>query len=355
MPVNKNALIRYRVLDACLSNRRRTFTKDQLLDAVNDSLRDLYGESKTIKLRQLDADLAFLKDSQGYNAEIELIPAGDGRKMNYRYADPDFSIFTTNLSEKELAKLQSAFDVLSQFRSNPAYARVATALSEIEYTFGLTPNRENLISFGTNEQFVGLEHLSTLIDYTVNHQPLEIQYEPYGQTVFTAEVHPYYLKQYNNRWFLFGFNVEKQNVSTFALDRIKHIKPSEAKFIPNKDRDYSTWFDDVIGVSVDDRIPVEEVVLKFHPDRFKYVVTKPLHRTQKTIDEVNCVIEIRVRPNRELNQQIFSFGPDVEVLAPESLRKSIAEKIAVNYKKYFAMQNDCIDDTELCTQKLQID
>lgn len=339
MPKNKDAEFRYRILDRCFKNKYRWYTFEDLLNEVNDSLYEKYGEGKSIKERQLREDIKEMRDSSFYNAPIETYPA-EGKKRYYRYSDPDFSIYNSSLSGEVADKLQSAFDALNHFRNNPAYANIASALSEIEYTFGLTPNRENLISFGQNDQFTGLEFLAELIEYTVHHQPFEIRYESYRGVIDQTVVHPYFMKQYNNRWFVFGYNEAREKDSTFALDRIKNIEPSNKAFRKNETIDYSTCFDDVVGVTIKD-VPVETVRLKFNHDRLPYVLSKPIHHTQELVDSENDIIEIKVRPNNELNQQIFSFGPDVEVLAPASLRKEISEKIAENYKKYFSMQNGC--------------
>lgn len=104
---------------------------------------------------------------------------------------------------------------------------------------------------------------------------------------------------------------------------------------------FDTYFKDVIGVSVPyDDTPTEKVVLRFSEQRFPYVVSKPLHPSQKTCDELNT-ISIHVKPNRELSQQIFSFIPDVEVLSPDWLRQEIKAKIEENLQKYLSVQNDC--------------
>jgi predicted DNA-binding transcriptional regulator YafY len=60
-------------------------------------------------------------------------------------------------------------------------------------------------------------------------------------------------------------------------------------------------------------------------------------------------VEINVRPTKELDQQIFSYIPDVEVVSPQWYRTHIQEKIEENLKKYMSMQNDCTDGSELCS------
>ena len=73
-------------------------------------------------------------------------------------------------------------------------------------------------------------------------------------------------------------------------------------------------------------IPVVALELK-NQSRFPYVRSKPLHRSQLTLDEEERLISIEVRPNLELETLLLSFGPDVEVLSPSSLRERIMAKV----------------------------
>ncbi len=52
-----------------------------------------------------------------------------------------------------------------------------------------------------------------LFNFIINEQPIKITYEPFGKSAFDAEIHPYYLKQYNNRWFILGYNPEYKDIS----------------------------------------------------------------------------------------------------------------------------------------------
>jgi predicted DNA-binding transcriptional regulator YafY len=93
------------------------------------------------------------------------------------------------------------------------------------------------------------------------------------------------------------------------------------------DIDFSEYFDDVIGVSIPQGKEPEHVLLRFASSRLPYVLSKPLHPSQKTKDKQQGLIEISVIPNLELEAQILWFGEDVEVLAPDALRQQIQEKI----------------------------
>lgn len=342
MPVNKNALLRYRILDRCFSDRHHYYDIEELVDKVNEAFIDMYG--KTVSLRQIRADISYMKDRVSYDAPIEAIPY-DGKKCYYRYSDPNFSIFNSDLSNEEVVKLRSTIEMLGRFRGIPGNAWLEEVISNLEYRFGVKANKGDYIAFDQNEQLKGLEHLSTIIDATVNHQPLLIEYHSYKGNKKTVTIHPYHIKEFNNRWFLFGLeqSTHGDRIANRALDRIVKLSLSDASFIPNTSINFKTYFDDVIGVTVPDNTEVEHIVLKFEKNRFPYIVSKPIHQSQKIISEDQCVLQIDVRPNNELTSRIFSFFPDVEVLEPAWYRNEIKEKIKFTMQKYISVKLDCTE------------
>lgn len=343
MPTNKNADLRYKILDRCFSDRNREYEIEDLKNSVNETLRDLYGTG--VSIRQIRDDIKYMRDRLTYNAPIKAYPF-DGKKCYYRYEDENFSIFKNELSLEELTKLRSTLEMLNRYRGLPANAWLEEVISSLEYRFGIKSNNENIVSFEQNEGLKGLEFLSQLIDSTVNHQPLRIVYKKYGGKEFESIVHPYHIKQYNNRWFLFGLEENDKYgnyITNKALDRIISIsKPKHIDFIPNRDIDFVDYFKDVVGVSIPrERLNPEEIILRFSPDRFPYAVSKPIHSSQNIINEEESIIRIKVRPNNELEQLIFSFGPDVEILSPAWFREEFSKKIAECMKKYLSVQNGC--------------
>lgn len=328
MPINKNAFMRYQLLDNCFHNKR--YNIEQLVDYVSDKL------GYNISLRQIREDISNMK-LDPYDAPIKAIRY-EGNKAYYVYTDSSFSLFDNEMSPEELRNLRATIDMLGRYRGLPANAWLEEVISSLEIRFGVKPNSEKLISFAQNEMLKGVEHLSGIIDATINHQVLEIIYHSFGKDARVCIVHPYYVKQYNGRWFLFGLNSENVKIENYALDRIVSFKKSNIPFIKNEQINFDTYFDDVIGVSVPyEDVPTEEIVLRFSPQRFPYVVSKPLHHSQKIICEEPNTISICVKPTRELTQQIFSFLPDIEVLAPKWYRKEIKEKMEDNLKKYQSM------------------
>jgi predicted DNA-binding transcriptional regulator YafY len=334
MPINKNALLRYQILDRCFSDRHRRYEIEDLVDKVNDALLDMYG--KTVSLRQIRADITYMRDRVSYNAPIVAIPI-EGRRCYYTYEDSDFSIFSSELSVEEVKNLLSTIDMLGRYRS-PKNAWLEEVISSLELRFGIKANRDKVVSFEQNDQLKGLEFLSDLIDAIINHQPLKMTYRPYKGEEQTMVIHPHYLKQYNTRWFLFGLEDHGEygmSPVNKALDRIVKFTVAKVPFVENEQIDYETYFDDIVGVTHDRRHPdIEHVVLRFAKERFPYAVSKPIHQSQQIVNAEEGMLSIDVRVNRELEQNIFSFGQQVEVLSPEWFRNQIKEKYKEIVKIY---------------------
>ena len=108
MPANKNALIRYKTIDRCPRNRFRRWTIDDLTEACSDALYEMEGILKGVSVRTVQGDLQIMRsDKLGYNAPIEVYD-----RIYYRYADPDYSISDTPLTEEDCALLKEAVELL---------------------------------------------------------------------------------------------------------------------------------------------------------------------------------------------------------------------------------------------------
>lgn len=333
MPTNKNAQLRYRILDECFKSKHKKYKITDLLNTVNERLYDVCG--KKISLRQLREDIKFMRDRVTFNAPIEAIEL-EGKECYYTYSDDDFSIYETDLTPTEMEKLHSTIEMLGRYRGITSNIWLEETISSLEYRLGMKPNSEHLVAFEQNERLKGLEHLSELISATIEHKTLRVEYQPYGSAQERRIVYPYFMKQYNNRWFLFALDDKSRRIVNLALDRIIKFKPCSKLFIENTTIDFNHYFDDIVGVSrsYDDE-PIEEVVLQFSAQRFPYVLSKPIHKSQEVMPNIENAIVIRVRPTRELMQQILAYGADVTVLSPQWYRQQVKNNLEyclANYK-----------------------
>ncbi|MCF0205523.1 MAG: WYL domain-containing protein [Muribaculaceae bacterium] len=294
-----------------------------------------------------------------------------------------FNYEDRNCVLKELQKLvgtnkkdggQTLLDILEESRDNSALA-VWTRIF-LRKMLNEGESELDVLSFYENLHAKGLEHFETLLKHILNKQPIKLFYKPRNKkeqlangdnvTMHEAKkyvkcVHPYFLKNYNMRWYLVcrsldkilkNKNIYKDDYQFIALDCIDDLKWSNGDIkVPaitlwhgepfiECDEDFADFFSDMIGVTLSPEGP-QEVILRFSKQRFDYVATKPMAGTQKILpqghkfyDSTHPTISLYVHITKELVQQVLSFGDDIEVIAPESLRQEIAAKIHKMAKKY---------------------
>ena len=134
--------------------------------------------------------------------------------------------------------------------------------------------------------------------------------------------------------------VDFERCGIYPLDRIEEFHEVALPY-KDSDIDFEEYFDDVVGVTVPDGEPID-ITIKVMKDSAGFVVTKPLHLSQRVIERGDdcIIITINVKPNYELDSKILSFGPNMEVLSPESYRMHIGEKIKVMNQLYSKDKNE---------------
>lgn len=324
MAINKNAYLRYQILDNCFRNPGRTYTIDDLLEEINNRLFERDPNNNGIQRRQLFEDIKYMESEDGFSIPLDKIK--DGRKKIYRYSEKGFSIRNEPINEAEALQMQSAVQILSRFSGAPQFEWMDEMLPRLESKFGAIPESERIISYESNIDYVGTEYIKVIFNAIHNQRVLNVFYHPFTQQkAINFIFHPYHVKQYNNRWFVFGRN-EENGIETWnlALDRVNKIKETDRKYNPTK-IDWEDYFSDIVGVSRPFDAVAEEVKLLFTVEAKPYILTKPIHQSQK-VREINDQLEVRIKviPNFELQKLILSFGWQVTVITPESLRDKIA-------------------------------
>ena len=325
MATNKHALIRYNALDRCFAQKGKRYFWEDLLEVCNEALEEISGEGKGIAKRQLMFDIRVMESEQGWS--IPLDRHKEGKRVWYRYSDPEFSISKRPLNEEEADQLKAALMTLSRFKGMPQFQWVDELTARLEAGFGLRQGAESIIEFEENPYLKGSEHITTLFHAILGEQVQQVIYQGFKQPEpVQHRIHPYYLKQYNNRWFLFGWEEEGARLTTMALDRIHTIVPATGKYRKNI-VDYAEYFEDIVGVSMPES-DAELVELVITPKRWPYIETKPLHGSQKLLvqKDTGIHVQLEVKLNFELETLLLSYGEDVCVVKPEALRETLKQR-----------------------------
>lgn len=183
----------------------------------------------------------------------------------------------------------------------------------------------------------GYAYLAIIIEALSKKQKLSIIYNRFyslGEREHIVE--PYGLKQSERRWYLIARADENDFLTVFALDRIIKIRESKESFKFDDHLNVETYFDEVIGVNVDDEYDVEEVKIRVFGNTRFFIENLPIHKSQKIMDRNKEYTEFkfRLRPEPHFQQTIFKYGQDIEVLTPEWLRNEMVWRAEGMLKRY---------------------
>ena len=371
MPSNKNAVIRYMYLDQMLSDRYNKYTCEDLLIKVNERLEEAgyptiggdqgdYERYLKSGKRVIQLDLQALQESP-FNMEIDSSERLHGSPV-YRYADQTQSLFSKPLSEDEKRLLQEVLNTLGQFSGLDSFEWLndlqeklndKRAFGRGEYDREMRQPRR-IISFSTNDYLKGKDYLGTLFTLIANKKVVDVEYEPFSGTPRTIRLHPYLLKQYNDRWYLIGtplasdeFPFRKDFYVNLALDRIQSVSAVEGEEYVDCSEDFEERFEDIIGVTWLEEEEMTEIVLAVKDSFTGYIDTKPLHGSQMkysaeqqvSLHEKYTSLEgytfyrLYLKPNRELINTIYRNIDNMLPVTPDRIMKMMVRELMVSIEQ----------------------
>jgi len=229
MPATKNAFLRYRIIDRCLRNTGRRFSFDDLKAIIEEELREINPDWGNVSVRTLRTDIEYMRSIDGYDAPIETYR--DGKHHFYRYSDSKFSIENKPINTAEAEKMISAIAVPERFQGGPQFEWLDEIIPLFKSHFGIQAESRKMMGFESNIDYSGHEHMSALFDAISNQRVLQINYKTFKGDSYEFYFHPYYLKQYNNRWFAFGYNEGNENIQwNVPLDRINALNETKRPY-----------------------------------------------------------------------------------------------------------------------------
>lgn len=334
MPINKLALIRYKTIDNCLQNRFRKWTLNDLVEACSEALYEYEGITKGVSVRTVQLDIQTMRSEKlGYNAPIIVTD-----KKFYSYEDKNYSITNNPLTSQDLDTLSEVVEVLKQFKGFGYFQELNGMVTRLEDKLYKQQHKgKSYIEFEKNELLKGLEFIDPLHKNIINKQVVKINYRSF-KAAASQEItfHPYLLKEYRNRWFVMGVNNKAKAVMILALDRIESLQNFSGEKYYKPAFDVMTYFSDSIGVS---KMPGQKpivVVMKIEKEHAPYIITKPIHESQKILKEEKdgTIFSIEVIWNFELEREILGFGEHLVVLAPKRMASKIQHRIKNTISNY---------------------
>ena len=236
-------------------------------------------------------------------------------------------------NKNEYSSLTEAVNLLKKYRYSDIFGDIAGSLQKVIDFIEIDSSRKAGESYDfINPEKVphihGSEYLAPIINAIKEQKVLRIYYQPfYEDKPYFAEVHPYLLKEYRNRWYMIGLNDFKGVLRTYSLDRIRDIQSSDLVYQkqPFNAREY---FKGTVGIIAPEGDP-PKIRIAVQKTQAQYMITQPWHESQNIEEEVGdeVIFHFRVHPTYEFISLMLSLGKDLRVLEPKSLRDAIREQL----------------------------
>jgi predicted DNA-binding transcriptional regulator YafY len=343
MPNNKSALIRHRIIDRCLNDKKHRFpTKEYLAEKCTESLRKLTVkknmDGNLLSISTIEKDIATMRKNYpvGYDAPIVYAKNEKG----YVYSEEGFTINNFQLSNEEWEALQFSAHLLFQYSEVPIFSNFKDAINRINTRFSLDMDIDsasnNCVSFEMPYANVGQEWIAIIYKSIIENFSIQFSYENiYKKQIKTYQLIPYLLKEHRNRWYVIGWNEGRKDYLIFALDRIHSLQTLEIETKKKSDFHNDSFFKHATGIMQSAEEPLEvEISLKAPISTL--VLLEPLHHSQQLIEE--AIDEIRIKltvfVNEELCLRLLGLGPCCVVLKPISLKEKIKSMVNTMHKAY---------------------
>jgi predicted DNA-binding transcriptional regulator YafY len=335
MPHIKNALIRFRVIDRCLRNKYKPFpSKQELRTACEEAL---YGSEDGANI----CDSTIEKDMFAMKMEHDAPIKYSKRDKGYYYEDEDFSINDIPLTEDDVDAIKFAANTLIQFRDVEMFKQFGFAIDKIFDRVNISQDPmaddlSSLVQFETAISVKGNEFLSPLLTAIRGKNIVHFEYESFVNGKKKArKVVPLLLKEYRNRWYLISFDTVKETIMTYALERMEELEVGTEIHAGTIDFNAARFFRHAVGITANDSLP-DHVVFKADNVAAKYIESQPFHQSQQMIrvGKNKTTFSLDVLISEELIRSMLSFGGEIEVIEPISLREMIIQRLTVMCDNY---------------------
>lgn len=183
----------------------------------------------------------------------------------------------------------------------------------------------------------GTAYFNDVVESMRCNTELVIDYQGYEGHAETLTMQPYAMKVYNRRWYVLGYIKEKESIRHLALERFIDLQITSKKFEYPKDFNPRKYYDNVVGIYVNNELPVVNLKIRVYGVQMEYMRMLPLHKSQNEVKSRYgefAEFTYRVCLTPELKSKILALGPNVEVLEPLEYREEITSQINASLDRY---------------------
>lgn len=285
--------------------------------------------------KTVQRDINFMRD------ELNLPLAYDEQRHGYFYEKPVGDFPLLQLSRRELVTLFLARQALSTVRGTrleqelaQTFERLTAGLSdEVSFSWSELDAAFSVRATGVVE--ADARQFGALSDAILQGREVGFTYRKLtGDVPEPRRVRPYHLGQVDHGWYLFGFDLDRGAVRTFALPRITNLQVTATPFERPADFTLRNHLGGSFGVwnYPEDESGDQEVRIVFRGYAARVVAERRWHPSQEIapVPGEEGAIELRLRLGglEEVARWILSWGRWAEVLAPATLMDRVRDEAA---------------------------
>ncbi len=292
-------------------------------------------EELEVSSKTIQRDIDFMRDRLNLPIEYNQLHFG------FAYTEPVTSFPSIEVSEGEIVALFVAQKAMEQYKGTPfekslktAFEKISQGLKDsIEFHWG---GVDSAISFrGLGGSIADIELFETVSRAVLDSHELTFEYKKLGGSQYEARrMQPYHLGCVENQWYLFGFDLARQQLRTFALPRMRKARNTKARFKRPADFSISKHLGDSFGVFKGRAR--HRIRIHFNEFASRLVSERQWHPSQKIKQLRSGEIELTLELGslEEIERWILSWGAHARVLEPRALIdrvRGVVREIARSY------------------------
>jgi len=327
MNLGKSAFRRYKVIDSLLRNSMRRYpTMEEIIEACKEKL-DFEPSVETI---QKDIANMRMSNPDGFDAPIRF----NRSKMGYEYTDPNYSLAGISLKPEELDIISESVELIQSIggaRISEQFLHAIEKLRSSTTEYGNSKEKKNpILQTMVPPVSRGFEHFDLLYKACKEKIPVAMIYYSYKNRKFGHTIiHPFLIKEFDNRWYLIGFSEEHGAVRTFGLDRIFEPLLIKKKYTKSELSEVNRYLYDMYGVYPIHTSEKEDVSIKIS----RYVANNfqayPIHSSQQMKEGrfFTFSLHFSIVPTLELARFLLAFGKNIEIVQPSWFKEFTDELV----------------------------
>jgi predicted DNA-binding transcriptional regulator YafY len=271
--------------------------------------------------------VTFMRDRMQAPLEYSRLRGG------YFYSKEDYELPLAQVSQEEILAVLLARNLLSDSAEGLISRQIQSFSRKLMARTAQCGLSEDKIAKAFSAVWNGYSPALALVFQTVSQallteHALFFSYtSPANKPQNQRTVLPHHLQHYMGSWVLLAYCEQRQDWRKFYLSRMQKVRILDKTFTPRSWQEWAFQIQDSFGIFQGQESTT--VILGFTPFRARWIREQVWHPEQKLreLPGGGLELEIPVADFREIKMRILSFGADVKVVSPETLRLEVAEEI----------------------------